>query len=70
MKKVESMSAEFDTTFAMENGEIVIGGPKPGTPEARRGFEIERASRSARSGGRDLSAALHIQETARYYGRS
>jgi Bacterial capsule synthesis protein PGA_cap len=41
MKKVESMSAEFGTTFAMENGEIVIGGSKPGTPEARRGFEIE-----------------------------
>ena len=41
MKKVEFMSAEFGTIFKMEDGEIVISGPKPGTPEARRGLSIE-----------------------------
>lgn len=41
MKKLESASEGFGTTFAMEGDEVIIGGPKPGTPEARRGFEIE-----------------------------
>ena len=41
MKKMESMSVEFGTTFSMVDGEIIIGGPKPGTPQARRGLSIE-----------------------------
>lgn len=41
MKKMDSISTDFGTTYSMENGEVVVGGPKPGTPEARRGFSIE-----------------------------
>lgn len=41
MKKVETMSSDFGTTFTVEDGEVVLGGPKAGTPEARRGFSIE-----------------------------
>ena len=41
MTKMESMSADFGTVFAMEDGEVVVSGPRPGTPEARRGLSIE-----------------------------
>ncbi len=41
MGKLDTMSKEYGTTYAFENGEIVIGGPRPGTPPARRGLAIE-----------------------------
>ena len=41
MKDVESMSADFGTILNMEHREVVISGPKAGTPEAGRGFSIE-----------------------------
>jgi len=41
MKKMESMSAEFGTIFSMDDGEVVVSGPKPGTPEGLRGLSIE-----------------------------
>lgn len=41
MKKMESVSEDFGTTFSMADGEVVVGGPKPGTPEGRRGLSIE-----------------------------
>lgn len=41
MKSMEEMSADFGTTFKMEGDEVVVGGPKPGTPPAQRGFSIE-----------------------------
>ncbi len=40
MKKLEAMSEEFGTTFTPEGDEVVIGGPKPGTPEAHRGLSV------------------------------
>ena len=41
MASVESKSADFGTAFTLEGDEIVISGPKPGTPPARRGLSIE-----------------------------
>ena len=41
MKKMESLSADFGTIFSMEDGEVVISGPRPGIPESRRGLSIE-----------------------------
>lgn len=41
MKHVESMSTDFGTIFTMGDGEVLISGPKPGTPEARRGLSVE-----------------------------
>ncbi len=41
MTKLEALSEEFGTTFTPEGDEVLIGGPKPGTPEARRGLSIE-----------------------------
>lgn len=41
MKKMESISADFGTMFSMSEGEVVIAGPRPGTPEGRRGLSIE-----------------------------
>ncbi len=33
VKTLEAMSEEFGTTFTFEEDEVIIGGPKPGTPE-------------------------------------
>lgn len=41
MAKLDELSREYGTTFAWENGEVVIGGPRPGTPPARRGLATE-----------------------------
>ena len=41
MKAVEAESADFGTVFAMEHGEVVIVGRKPGVPEGVRGVSIE-----------------------------
>lgn len=41
MRKVETASVDFGTIFTMEDGEVVVSGPKAGTPEARRGLSIE-----------------------------
>ena len=41
LKNMASMSTEFGTMFTMEDGEIGISGPKPGTPQAQRGLSIE-----------------------------
>lgn len=41
MATLEAMSQEYGTTYAFEGGEIVIGGPRPGTPPAQRGLSIE-----------------------------
>lgn len=40
-KKLEALSQEYGTTFDMRDGEVHIGGPRPGTPAARRGLSIE-----------------------------
>ena len=41
MKKMESRSVDFGTVFSLEDGEVMVSGTKPGTPEAQRGFSIE-----------------------------
>jgi poly-gamma-glutamate capsule biosynthesis protein CapA/YwtB (metallophosphatase superfamily) len=41
MKKLDSMSADFGTMYSMDGDEIVVGGPRPGTPPAQRGLSIE-----------------------------
>ena len=41
MEHLQRMSREYGTTFRMVDGEILVGGPAPGTPPARRGLAIE-----------------------------
>ncbi len=40
-RQMESVSQEFGTNFTMDDSEVVISGPRPGTPQAQRGWSIE-----------------------------
>ena len=48
-RDVEDMSQEFGTTFTEEGGELVIGGPRPGTPAPLRGTAVLKDRLSVRS---------------------
>ena len=48
-RDVEDMSQEFGTTFTEEGGELVIGGPRPGTPAPLRAPAVLKDRLSVRS---------------------
>ena len=48
-RDVEDMSQEFGTTFTEEDGELVIGGPRPGTPAPLRAPAVLKDRLSVRS---------------------
>ena len=48
-RDVEDMSQEFGTTFTDEGGELVIGGPRPGTPAPLRAPAVLKDRLSVRS---------------------
>ena len=48
-RDIQDMSEEFGTTFSVEGEELVIGGPRPGTPAPLRGSAVLRDRVTARS---------------------